>query len=504
MAEIFGTDPLGALGAAAQGGGRILGGAAQGAGRLLGGLGKRLGSPIEGTDPSSGAGSNATLRILDTIAQIGGAGSPIEAMVEKRREQAQQRKSDFVDNLQVLAKIGDFLDTVPIQERAQRTQELRKQFEADFGGENSGRLFDAVHGDPDNALGILAQMKEDPELNQLIEQGGSFDELDAVRKSPQFQERAQTRQDELLLPEIERKIQGILASPVPAVRERLAAVVRDERITVDEIRQLNEVAGQGPEGFQLTPAELRSLDRQQSAIAQRIEGFTTSKELASQREDERSFETFAREEGLKQRNKLALEKAKGSGIPKPPSETAQLNLATKTDKVRRTYRETAKQVRRAVESPLTGTGDIQALYQFIARQDDTAAREGELKLAQRAVSALGRLRRISGNITDGRLLDNDQRVQMKGILQEMLSDTEDLEREYVQRTARVAQQFGIDPNKIIPDLSDFQGGVTVGPSGQNVESITTLPEASEIRERFQAGEITREQANQQLELLRGQ
>lgn len=425
-------------------------------------------------------GQRGVLGVLSALQTLDGErNTQLNQLIAQRLQMADRNRKIFAENLGVLGKIGEFLDSVPIQERDQRAKELRQRYETEFGGANSGRLFDAVLGDPAKAPGMLQQLGDDPEIQKAIAGGANFDEIDQLRKSAAFQQRAQERQDVTLLPTLERKIQGLLGSEAPAIRERIQRITSDGKITVDEIRQLNEVAGQGSEGFQLSPAELETLARRQQDIAQRVPGFTTSKDFEESREDERSFEKFAREEALRQKGRRDL-KGSAAVVPKPPTETSQLSFARETNKVRTVYRETASQIRRAVESPLTGVGDIQSLYQFIARQDNTAAREGELALAQRAASTLGRLQRIAGNITDGRLLDDRQRSQMREVLQEMLTDTQELEKTYALSSAEVAKNFGIDPRKIVPDLEKLTGIEVSGPQPSAERRRARTPDGREI------------------------
>ena len=426
----------------------------QGAGGLL-----REAATVPFTSPApdvinNGPVGNLLLRLAEGASAVRNQPGPIQQRIAQQVALAQQRRKTFDDNLGVLAKVGDFLDSVPASERAQRSKELRERFIKDFGGANSGALYDAVHGSPGNALGTIAALKDSPEIQRMINQGASFQEIDAFRKSPEFTKMAQERQDKLVLPELEKKIGSLLKSQAPAVRERLEKISRDGKITLDEVRQLNEVAGQGDQGAELTPAELESLSRVQGEIAQRIPGFVTSEDFQKEKEGLRAFEQFAKEEQIKSQNRIAEKSASGGGA-KAPTETSQLSFARDVSKVRRVYRETASQIRRAVDSPLSGVGDIQSLYQFISRQDNTAAREGELDLAQRAASALGKLERITGNITDGRLLDDTQRAQMREVLQQMLTDTESLERDFALQSADVAKNFGIEPSKIVPDLSEL-------------------------------------------------
>ena len=422
-----------------------------------------------GAELDRGPLGNSAIRVLDLIARAGGASSPIEGAMARYQQGVQQRKAQFTQNLEMLGRLGGVLEELPLSRRGGAAEQLRKRFSADFGGPGSEVLFDAVLGDLELAPGVLSQLQKDPEIRGLLANPlASGADLEAIASSPEFRERAVARQDVELLPSVDKKLRGWFQNPPPELRSELEQF-REGGITVAEIRRLNELAGQGPAGGALTPAELSTLERRQGDIAARFPNFVTTSAFEAKQKADAEFEDFQRRHRVEQagRERLKQMERKTSGSP---TETSQLGFARDVRKRRSVYEETISQVQRAVDSPLDGVGDIQALYQFIARQDNTAAREGELDLAQRAASALGRLERITGNIADGRLLDDDARQKMRRELEGMLNDTRKLRDEFVMGSADIAKQFGIEEAKIVPDIADFRGAKREAVGGRAKES----------------------------------
>jgi hypothetical protein len=98
----------------------------------------------------------------------------------------------------------------------------------------------------------------------------------------------------------------------------------------------------------------------------------------------------------------------------PNNQMSMVMRATKEDNV---ARRSLSSLDRAINQVGTGAGDIGILYRFINQMDDTAAREGELDLAQSAQSIADRLRTRFGNITEGTKLGPELRQQIVEELQ---------------------------------------------------------------------------------------
>jgi hypothetical protein len=391
----------------------------------------------------------------------------------QRQQAAEQRRLAWTQNVEMVDKFRAHLDTVPLNERDSRAAKLRDSYVREFGGPGSEELFDTIIGAGGDAEAISSQLRDDPEIQAMLMNNPQASMLDVnkIRQSPQFLQRAVERQDQALLPSVEKKLGSLLSAQTPTMREAIARVQKDGAITVEEIKQLNEMAGEGPEGYRLTPGELSTLARQQGALAQLIPGFKTTDEFGAARQKEADLADFRSKENIKQQHKIELERERARLRPPPsggpggaPSPTSQLAFYGKVDAVRRVYFDTEAKLSNAVNSPLNGTGDIQALYSFVKNQDDTAAREGELALAQTAASTLDKLQRVASNVTDGRLLSDTQRKEIRQILEQMRDTTRTHHKEYVGRTKTVAESLNVPLNTVLPDYDVFAGGKK--PSGR--------------------------------------
>lgn len=407
------------------------------------------------------------LLLSATSAGMRGQRSPIDELIEQRQRQAElrtaQRRQAFVQNLELLDKFRGFLDTVPISERPARAAQLRQRYEQEFGGPSSGEFFDAVLGDPDNAAGITGQLADDPEIQAVLaDPRATMADVRRVRETPEFLQRAAERQDAALLPVVKGKLQKLLGAQNPTMRDAIARMQKDGVITPVEVRELNALAGEGPEGFRLTSGELATLDRQQGALAAEIPGFQPNEESQAKRKTQLDLEKTRQEEAIQTAGQIAVERERARLRRMEPGEaptpTAGLNFAARVDAVRRVYFDSEANLANAIAAPLNGVGDLTALYSLIKNQDDTAAREGELALAQRTASVLGRIQRLAGNVTDGRLLDEKVRGQIREALQSLQGDTRKLHRDYVSRTKKTAETFGVPVQGVLPDLESFIGG----------------------------------------------
>jgi len=499
MADVLGSpaQPPGSapeprlLGGALDAGGRLLGGLASVPGRILGGIGDYFTSPIQGGDPSLSGGQNAALRIADVLSRLGppgpqsaGANSPLLRHVALQQQQAQQRRQDFMQNLSALAKIGDFLDSTPIQGREDRLKELRERY-GQFSGPGSEVLFDAVFGDPASAQGVLAELAQDPEIQQRIAQGASVEEIQALRQSPEFQARAQERQDEQLLPAVEQKIQGLLSAPSPVLRQALERAQRDGKITVEELRKLNEIAGQGSEGFALTPSEFGTLERRQADIASRVDGFATSDQIAASEKQAAEREKFTFEEKLRQEGRERLERAKREGKTDGPTAGQKATAAFKLATARKAYDSKEFAIRTALESPPSGTGDLVQLMTLINNIDNTAAREGEVDTQRDTQSLMSRLQGIAENLRSGAAYGPDKRAEVQGILRQMLESNRAGRSSYFQRMGEALDVAGYPSELVAPfrDAPAPEGSPGNAPERRQVKT----PEGETVVERGENG-----------------
>ncbi len=295
----------GILDSIVSGGGRILGGLGQG----LDGLGQGIATALE---PPSMQGpedlsdlkpqQRIILGVLDAAAKLGGQtqGGPLAELMARRQQQAQQKKKQLLDNLLVLDKMRGFLDTVPLEQRAERAGKLKERFKTDFGGPGSDELFDSVLGDLESAPGVIGQAAEDPEVSAYLQRAdANMAGVKAILDSEGYRARSADTQDLKLLPGIEKKVSGLLSAQSPTLRAAVQAALKDGQLTIEEIRAVNDVGGDGPEGTRLTPAELATLGRRQDDLAARVPGFKASDQFAADRKREQDLEDFRAKERIK-------------------------------------------------------------------------------------------------------------------------------------------------------------------------------------------------------------
>ena len=280
--------------------GQGLGDAARGGGRILG----EVFTPIAQKGPEDlsdiAPAKRVVLGLLDAVAKAGGQSGMLEQLMAKRQQQAAQKKKALLDNLAVLDKMRGFLDTVPLEQRAERAGKLKERFKTDFGGPGSDELFDSVLGDLESAPGVIGQAAEDPEVSAYLQRAdANMEGVKAILDSEGYRARSADTQDLKLLPGIEKKVSGLLSAQSPTLRAAVQAALKDGQLTIEEIRAVNDAGGDGPEGTRLTPAELATLGRRQDDLAARIPGFKASDQFAADRKRAQDLEDFRAKERIK-------------------------------------------------------------------------------------------------------------------------------------------------------------------------------------------------------------
>lgn len=110
----------------------------------------------------------------------------------------------------------------------------------------------------------------------------------------------------------------------------------------------------------------------------------------------------------------------------------------------------------------TPVGDLMALYGIVKLYDpNSVVREGEIKLAQSAMSLPTKLRVLLSNAAYGRKLTPEYRQQIAGIAQEIVSQQKSLVNPVMADYGRDAARFGVDSASVAPDMFrgiDFKGG----------------------------------------------
>lgn len=218
----------------------------------------------------------------------------------QRQQAAEQRKLAWKQNIEVVDKFRAFLDTVPVTERDSRAAKLRQKYVTEFGGPGSEELFDTIIGAGGDGEGLSTALLHHPKVQLILANNprASMADIKQAMNEPDFWPTAQKIQDDALLPSAEKKVQSLLNPQSPTLLAR-AQELGKNGYTIEEIKQLNELAGEGPEGSRLTPGELATLERQQGAIAQRIPGFKTTAEFDEERKKAAELADFEARENIK-------------------------------------------------------------------------------------------------------------------------------------------------------------------------------------------------------------
>lgn len=144
----------------------------------------------------------------------------------------------------------------------------------------------------------------------------------------------------------------------------------------------------------------------------------------------------------------------------------EMAQADKVAAKRKFYMDAERTMQNALDAPLNGIGDITALYSFIHNQDDTAAREGELQLAQRGASIIDKIQRIVGNVVDGRLLSDNQRQQIRAQIEIMKGGIRDQHQHYLKNVKSSADTLGWNYKALIPDYEESTAAPAEAPPSQ--------------------------------------
>lgn len=393
---------------------------------------------------------------------------------QQRAQAAEQRRVAWKQNVEVVDKFRAFLDTVPITERESRAAKLKQKYVSEFGGPGSEDLFDTIVGAGGDGEAISSQLLDDPEIQAVLANNprASMADINSIRQSPQFIQRAVERQDQVLLPSVEKKVSSLLGAQNPTMRDAIAKVQKDGKITPEEIKQLNEMAGEGPEGFKLTPGELSTLDRQQAAIAQRIPGFSTTEEFEASRKAEADLAKFQSEKALEDRlmrgrtafekslelaNSLELEKGKRALGPEPakPSDVNSLRsqyLSESKDFTK--YRDAAEGIEVAAKGT-TGASDMALVYNFIKLMDPNAVKEGEYALTESAAQTIPEkyindFNRLVGNKANR--LSPDAKAEILEVARPMFESRVDTYKAIGKQFGDIAERQGMRRDDVVIDL----------------------------------------------------
>ena len=392
------------------------------------------------------------LALGDFSAGLQGRQGPSQQILAQRKQEYEAKRQQYLQGLQVLDVARQQLENTPVDKLEQRRKVLRDQFVQFAGGEEAGDLFDASLGDLGSSKAVLEQLAEDDAGKALLASGGTLKEINQLATSEGFLARKSERQDKANLPTVERKIKALLNSQDPEVRALLAKIQKDGFTTPEEIKQLNELGTQGPDGTKLTDSELQTLDRQQGALEERIPGFRRS-------------EFFKTEQDLKQQEasaiRLAREKAKIEREEKLLAGPTQAE-ARDIDRLRAqylsqsakflSYKEAAQGIEQASEDD-SGASDIVLLYNFIKLQDPNAVKEGEIALTERASGPLQRYADLFNKVQSGSILDPKVREDLIKQARRSVTDRVATQLDLQDKFTKISldQLPGVDPaNVAIP------------------------------------------------------
>lgn len=439
-------------------------------GRIFGGIGGGSQRPVRPGEPqqpqrSGGGISDLLIALGDFGAGVNGQPGPSQILMQQRQQAYQQKRQQYAQNLQLLGEFQKAIEKAPLDQQEATKAKLRTQFET-YAGPGSGDLFDSVLGNAGISAGMLEAAKKDPAAQQLIYMGAGQDAIAEYLRSPVGVQNAITAQDQAVSPAVEKKLRaGLFESKNPEVRAALEAAAKDGAITVEDVRALNQQFGtDGPQGTRLSDAELGTLERQQGSFAQRLPGFKTTeafdKEKAAKVSADLQVETQKRittnAEEIRDRYERERLRAQGNKDPRF-TPNAQAEMLSKAQRQDGTYRQSIAALDRALDTRVNGIKDIELIFQFISGLDETAAREGEVALAQKANGLKGKVQAILQQVQGTGLIGEDARTQLREALQ-LTRDDIAKDRDLVIGNARdVAKGLGADPSvvKALEALKDY-------------------------------------------------
>lgn len=429
-------------------------------------------------------GGNPLQQIFRGIGDVSdaaqGRAGPTQRALEQRRIEYERKRQEFAQNLAVLDKFQASIESTPLDKVDARKAQLRKAYEQ--LNPQGGEMFDALLGDTGLSQARLEELGQDEGVKVIIAQGGSMrDILDYAQKSPDFAERTIERQDSKALPSVRKKVEGLLNSSDPGVRAELAKIAKDGSTTFSELETLIEQYGtEGPEGTKLTPGELGTYKRKQDVLAQLIPGLKAdaafAKEKDAKAKADLEVETQKRigMDAAEIRSKLEAEKPQRSEGITP---NKQADLLTGAQNKDATYRQSIAALDRALDTRVNGIKDIELIFQFISGLDETAAREGEVALAQKAGGLKGKVQALLNQAQGTGLVGEDARRQLREVLQITRDDIEKDRQLILGNYRKVAEGLGSDPSVL--EAFDNLGKFGEKPKAEGAEGKAQLRSATD-------------------------
>jgi hypothetical protein len=227
--------------------------------------------------------------------------------------------------------------------------------------------------------------------------------------------------------------------PLVTIRDMIAAAKADRTIVSDP---------DSPTGYAVIPIEEENLT---SAAKLKLDLDRSKLELNQIRGESIQHRDKIAELNIElQRERIALSREK--------NEVAMSHwVADNSIKVGKNYEKSVQKFEEAklnlgtVETMLaqaTGPADYIAILTIIHNTDDTAAREGEVRVFRSAASLPDRLDQIWGKATEGDLLNGTVRAQMLAAIRASYAAMGTVRAQIDARYAHIADKFGLDRNAI--------------------------------------------------------
>jgi len=306
-------------------------------------------------------------------------------------------------------------------------------------------------------LGGVGQILQRKDPTEFV---AYFDELSNAEKKEAFLQAREQRNAQLGQLDAER----IDAQDAQQQEEREAAsrtgseagelvsiVARDAGLNIPE--------GMSPEAIlKVAPFLREEIARRSKAEGGGLEEFEAKERIRAQyRAQPGGFD----EESYRRKKEIDRELAPvRRGNFNPSDQVGLVQKASKEDAAARTI---LTSLDRALEAADGGAKDISYLYNFIARMDNTAAREGELQLAQRAQNIADRLKTFISNKTEGELIGPGLRGEIAEILRTTRDQVQEERQLIIGNYRNVAGDLGGEASVLqsLDSLLEYGEGSTV-------------------------------------------
>lgn len=434
------------------------------------------------------------LRLQNAVASGEGRG-PAFASGQLRERRAAGNKERMDAFAQATKMLEDF-DAIRSRARPDDYERidglLKRRFGEVAGGQpgDADQFYDTFMSGRGLTPGMLELVRTDPGAQQLLAGGAGIGDLRTYLTSPEKVTQALALADQKALPGARTKLDSALKTTDPALRAEITRRMETAggRPTLAMLRDLAE---QLPPELQPTDAEWAALERNELELADL--GLQANPELLKRRGEGFSSELKRKEDAARiagehraRMEQIALEAAlnpKRDGSQ--PTANRELEFAKWIERNRLPFFRTEGDIQQVIDAPLNGFGDLQTLYGFVKNQDNTAAREGELALAQTAASAADRIQNVMRNVGAGRKLSDKQRSEIRGILEGYRTKIREQHRGFVGRMLKVAGGWQMDPDVTIPGWREIGAAGGAQPPAGNAPAAA--PPAGQVTMRFPDG-----------------